>query len=134
MIKFRSIKFRSIKFRSIKIRSALAVTVLILIAACSGSSSSYSTTTSPTSGTGGTGAVTITAVTYSPNSLTVSQGSTVTWTNSDVGPHTVTSDGGLFNSGSIAPGGKYSYTFPSTGTFPYHCTIHPNMVGTIVVQ
>jgi plastocyanin len=43
-------------------------------------------------------------------------------------------DAGAWNSGSIAPGGSFSRTFSSTGTYSYHCSIHPNMAGTIVVN
>jgi plastocyanin len=64
----------------------------------------------------------------------VSAGTTVTWSNGDTITHTATADGGQFNSGAIAAGGKFSFTFQTTGTFPYHCTIHPGMVGTVVVQ
>jgi plastocyanin len=40
----------------------------------------------------------------------------------------------VWDSGSVAPGGTFSMTFPTAGTFPYHCGIHPNMVGTVTVQ
>ncbi|MGH9410633.1 MAG: plastocyanin/azurin family copper-binding protein [Vicinamibacterales bacterium] len=61
-------------------------------------------------------------------------GSTVTWTNTDSIPHTTTADGGQWNSGVIQPGAQFNFTFSSAGTFAYHCSIHPNMVGTITVQ
>jgi plastocyanin len=62
---------------------------------------------------------------------------TVTWTNNDTATHTATSDPGMamtWSSGSIAPGASFSQTFSTTGTFSYHCTIHPGMVGTVTVQ
>ena len=73
---------------------------------------------------------------FSPDTLTVILGvnSTVVWTNNDRSPHTVTSDAGLFSSGNLAPGQAYSYTFTSPGTYQYHCTYHPWMVGTVVVK
>jgi len=71
---------------------------------------------------------------FAPDSLTVSVGGTVTWTNSDSVAHTSTSDASGWNSGSVAPGGRFSFTFPTPGTFPYHCAIHPGMIGTVVVQ
>jgi plastocyanin len=80
------------------------------------------------------GASILTTTAYSPNPLTVDVGTTVTWTNNDVMPHTSTADGGLWNSGTIAPGGRYSYTFQAAGTFPYHCGLHPGMVGTVTVR
>jgi plastocyanin len=46
----------------------------------------------------------------------------------------VTSDTGAFDSGSLAPGAKFSFTFQTRGSFPYHCTPHPGMVATVVVQ
>jgi plastocyanin len=46
----------------------------------------------------------------------------------------VTSDSGAFNSGALASRATFSSSFPTAGTFPYHCTIHPGMVGTVVAQ
>ena len=71
---------------------------------------------------------------YVPDSITVSVGDTVTWTNSDSVAHTVTGDNGEFDSGTIEPGGQFSFTFETAGTITYHCTIHPNMKGTVIVQ
>ena len=72
---------------------------------------------------------------YSPASVSVSVGDTVTWTNNDAGvPHTVTSDTpGVFDSGNMATGATFSKTFTAAGTFTYHCNIHPSMTGTVVV-
>jgi plastocyanin len=61
-------------------------------------------------------------------------GTTVTWTNDDGVNHTVTSDQGAFDSGPLATGQTFSQTFNQAGTFTYHCTIHPSMQGTVVVQ
>ncbi len=80
------------------------------------------------------GASTRTTTAYAPNPITVSVGGSVTWTNNDSTTHTSTADGGAWNSGSIAPGGQFSRTFPSAGVFAYHCTIHPGMVGTVTAQ
>ncbi len=71
---------------------------------------------------------------FDPFTITVSAGTTVTWSNKDAVNHTVTSDTGLFDSGLIPKDGTYSHTFPSTGTFNYHCSIHTSMTGTVVVQ
>jgi plastocyanin len=71
---------------------------------------------------------------YNPTPLTVTAGTTVTWTNKDNMAHTVTSDAGTFDSGDIQPGSTYTYTFDSKGTFTYHCTVHPYMHGTVTVQ
>ena len=71
---------------------------------------------------------------FSPNPIDVAVGTTVTWTNTDVVSHTSTADGAAWNSGTIPANGQFSFTFPTAGTFPYHCTIHPGMVGTVTVH
>jgi len=71
---------------------------------------------------------------YNPDDVAVAVGTTVTWTNSDSIAHTSTSDANGWNSGIVAPGGRFSFTFQAPGTFSYHCTIHPGMVGTVVVR
>ena len=74
-----------------------------------------------------------TATPFSPKTLTVRAGTTVTWFNGDTVIHTITSDTGLFDSGNRAPGAFYNHTFAQAGTYAYHCTPHPSMTGTIVV-
>jgi plastocyanin len=76
----------------------------------------------------------MTTTAYAPNPISVSVGGSVTWTNNDATTHTSVANAGAWNSGSIAPGGQFSMTFPSAGTFPYHCSLHPGMVGTVTVQ
>jgi plastocyanin len=66
--------------------------------------------------------------------VTTTVGSTVRWVNNDNLTHTSTADGGAFNSGNIAPGAQFNFTFQSAGTFTYRCSIHPNMVATVTVQ
>jgi len=80
------------------------------------------------------GALTMTATAYAPNPVTVAVGGAVTWTNNDTTTHTSTGDGGTWDSGNIAPGATFTRTFSSAGSFRYHCTIHPGMVGTVNVQ
>ena len=116
------------------LRMTCALLLLTFAAACSSSST---TPSSPTNGTPVSmvnGSSTLTTTAYSPNPVTIAVGGTVTWMNNDVTAHTATDDSGTFNSGSIAPGGQFSRTYPSAGTFPYHCTLHPNMVGSVRVQ
>ena len=67
-------------------------------------------------------------------SITISAGATVRWTNYDLHTHTVTSDTGLWDSGELAPNNRHSYTFSKPGTYTYHCTVHPGMKGTVIVQ
>ena len=76
----------------------------------------------------------LTSTAYAPSPISIAAGDTLTWTNNDVTAHTSTGDDGSWNSGSIAPGASFSKTFPSAGTFVYHCTIHPGMVGTVTVR
>ncbi|MFH1181629.1 MAG: cupredoxin domain-containing protein [Candidatus Woesearchaeota archaeon] len=68
---------------------------------------------------------------FAPSAITVRQGATVTWTNEDSVAHTVVSDS--FESPSLAKGQTFSHTFDTAGTFTYHCSIHPNMTGTVTV-
>jgi plastocyanin len=71
---------------------------------------------------------------FMPMALTVKAGSTVTWVNKDDEPHSVVSDTGLFRSGGLDTKETYSYRFDKPGTYRFTCSIHPRMVGTIVVQ
>ena len=134
----------------------LALSTLLLLTACGGTTTSSGST--PTAAPGNTPTVTTTgtsptsngsAVTmttdssgsfaFSPMTLTIKVGTKVTWTNMTQAPHTVTSDDGTsFDSGISNPiaasGGTYSFTFTKAGTFPYHCQIHTSMKATIIVQ
>jgi plastocyanin len=71
---------------------------------------------------------------FNPTPLTVKAGSTVTWTNLDDEPHTVVSDTGMFKSGGMDTNESFSFKFDKPGTYHFTCSIHPRMVGTIVVQ
>jgi plastocyanin len=71
---------------------------------------------------------------FGPQTVTVPVGATVTWTNSDDIPHTSVSTDGVFKSKVLDTDEKFSYTFTKAGTYPYYCTIHPKMTGTVVVQ
>ncbi|MGH9144164.1 MAG: cupredoxin domain-containing protein [Vicinamibacterales bacterium] len=72
---------------------------------------------------------------YSPNPTTMRVGQTVAWKNGDTTAHTATQDAARFDSGTISAGATSSPLMMSTaGTFTYHCTIHPGMVGSLVVQ
>jgi plastocyanin len=80
-------------------------------------------------------AVTINNYTFMPAKITVHPGDTVTWTNQDSIPHTATSlDGKTFDSGAIDPDASWSYTFAKAGTYPYRCSIHPDMQGEVDVK
>ncbi len=71
---------------------------------------------------------------FVPADLTIELGTTVRWTNNDAVPHTTTSNGDTWDSGNMVPGGTFSFTFSSVGEYPYVCTIHPSMTGTITVE
>ncbi len=71
---------------------------------------------------------------FGPERLTVRAGTTVTWTNRDDIPHTVASKTGLFKSRVMDTDQSYSFTFATPGSYPYFCSLHPHMTGTIVVE
>ncbi|HEY4938171.1 MAG TPA: plastocyanin/azurin family copper-binding protein [Actinomycetota bacterium] len=73
---------------------------------------------------------------FTPPSVTASVGQTVAWVFQDTNPHTVTADDDSFTSPKVglANGKTYSHTFDKAGTYKYHCFIHPQMLGTVVVR
>jgi len=71
---------------------------------------------------------------YSPATIEVAIGATVTWTNEDSIIHTVTSRTGVFDSGSMSRGSNFSHTFVEAGNFEYYCIPHPSMVGHVIVK
>lgn len=78
--------------------------------------------------------VTIKDGAFSPQVITVKAGGTVIWTNKDSVAHTTKSDGTLlWDSGTIQAGGTYRHTFKAVGNYPYSCSIHPSMKGTVYV-
>lgn len=88
-----------------------------------------STAPSPTTVT-----ATITNGAITPSQISVGVGSTVTWMNNDTIAHSVVADGGAFNSGTIAPGGQFSFMFSTAGTFAYHDASSTSMTGTVIVS
>ncbi len=120
-----------------------------LVFGCGGSKGGYPTaggTTTTT--TGGPGAANVSIVEYSftPDTVTIKVGASVTWTNNGTVAHTATADGGAFDSGQLSSptgggaygggssGGTYTNTFGTAGTYTYHCANHPTtMKGTVVV-
>jgi len=65
--------------------------------------------------------------------VAIEPGTTVIWTNQGQVPHTVTADDGSFDSGELSPGDSYIVTFLGSGKLPYHCELHPEMVGSVTV-
>jgi len=72
--------------------------------------------------------------TFAPETLTVPVNSTVSWVNKDDIPHVIAANDGSFKSKALDTDQKYSYTFSKPGTYQYYCSIHPKMVGKVVVQ
>src|ERR1700722_309119 len=79
-------------------------------------------------------AVKIDNFTFAPQRVTVKAGTTVTWTNQDDIPHTVTSATKAFRSKALDTDDKFSFTFTTAGVYEYFCSLHPHMTGTIVVE
>jgi plastocyanin len=77
--------------------------------------------------------VEVTDFAFQPAVLTVHAGTRVTWTNRDEEPHTVTSTTGAFGSPGMERGDTFAWTFDKPGTYPYRCTLHPQMKATVVV-
>jgi plastocyanin len=72
---------------------------------------------------------------FSPNPIRITVGSTVSWTNATGPTHTATADRGAWTTGNIAPGATSSaISFPTAGTFTYHCAIHSSMTGSVIVS
>jgi len=80
-----------------------------------------------------TNVVSIENFAYSPAIATIKSGTTVTWTNRDQDPHTVTAMSGPFHSPVLNTGQSFRHTFTAPGRFDYLCTIHPFMTATVVV-
>jgi len=78
--------------------------------------------------------VSITNYKFDPATVTIKPGHMVMWTNKDTVAHTVTGDDGKWDSGKIEQGKTYSHTFSQEGKYTYHCSIHPNMKGTVEVK
>lgn len=72
--------------------------------------------------------------TFSPMTLEVNRGTTITWLNKDDIPHVVASTEGKFKSRAIDTDGSYTFTFTEPGTYEYYCSVHPKMTGKIVVK
>jgi len=83
---------------------------------------------------GGTNQVTIDNFSFTPQTLTVPVGTKVTWINKDDVPHTVTGDDKHFVSRALDTDQQFSFTFTTSGTNNYYCSVHPMMTGRIIVR
>lgn len=120
------------------LHSAMIGTITVLDAA--GNAPATSTTTSTEAGSGGGSspstsvAVEIIDLDYEPRTVTVQAGTEVLWTNTGIAPHTVTARDGSFTSELLQTGGQYRRVFDRAGSYEYFCTLHPDMVGTVIVE
>jgi plastocyanin len=71
---------------------------------------------------------------FTPPTLVVAAGTTVTWTNADDSPHTVREKEGKFKSAALDTDDTFSQTFAAPGEYQYFCSIHPRMVGQVFVK
>jgi len=105
------------------------IAVLSLAALWSGATASLAIAAEPD-----TAQIVIKDFMFMPMSITIKAGSTVTWANKDDEPHTVVSDTGLFRSGAVDTDETFTFKFDKPGTYHFTCSIHPRMVGTVVVE
>jgi plastocyanin len=124
----------------------IAILVALLVPSCGGSSTSTpaapqtpTTTTTPPPATG-VADLTITIIgdrqsmSFSPANATLKVGQTVAWRNTDTDLHTATQDSRGFDTGTVPRGGTSApLAMTTAGTFPYHCSFHPDMVATLSV-
>ncbi|MBI2630201.1 cupredoxin family copper-binding protein [Candidatus Pacearchaeota archaeon] len=72
---------------------------------------------------------------FNPSEITINKGETITWTNYDSAPHTITSDSNkALDSPTLNQGETFSYTFETSGNYNYHCSFHSSMKGKIIVR
>ena len=127
--------------RKLLILAVLGILGIVAVSGCT----SYNNSTTNNSSMGNMGnnsstsastsnIITIQNFAFSPATTTVKVGTKVTWTNQDSTTHHVVSDTGAFDSGNLNNGQSYSFTFTKAGSYPYHCSIHPSMTGTIIVK
>jgi plastocyanin len=124
---------KSVRLRTIAALSLLAMA--LFLAACTSGSTSGGPTSTASKGSTKPDTIIIQNFAFSPSSLTVEPGAIVTVTNKDQVTHTLTATKGSFNTGDIPGGSSKMFTAPNTpGTYPYICSIHQYMTGTLVVS
>jgi plastocyanin len=105
--------------------------ILLAAAACSSSSTAPANSCGSSSAAANVGATD--GLVFSPNHTAITHGQSVCWQNNGTTLHTVTDDGGAFNT-QLPTGQVFIHIYPAAGTFPYHCTLHSQMTGTITVN
>jgi plastocyanin len=128
---------------NIAILSVIAVIILVVVAIAlvllnnKSSDKTGNITSDSTSNSNGKLVVTdvkIKNMAFSPKTITIKAGSVVTWENNDTVLHTVTANNGEFTSENLESGETFSFTFNTSGTYTYKCTLHSGMSGTIIVE
>ena len=127
-----------IKDMSIRLNYIFLAGIIFSVIIFSGCSKNYNNPTSPVTNPG-TNEIIMQNIAFSPASKTIAVGTTIKWTNKDNTTHDVISGtpgnpSGLFNSGDFSMNGEFTFTFSQAGTFPYYCSHHAGMTGTIIVQ
>jgi plastocyanin len=118
-----------------KILSTTLILFTLLLAACSVSKSVLPAQASPVVPiTGNEPKVDISGFAFDPATITIKVGQSVTWTNLDSAAHTVTADDNSWKSDNLDQGGTFSRAFTTAGTYTYHCSIHVEMKGSVIVQ
>src|SRR5262249_10165840 len=134
-------KLNLYKFNTISISAvlaAIALTFLIVTLPPSALGQSKTTLVSIVKGSGSNPTM---KEPYNPSPINIAKGTTVTWTNHDNTAHTVTEGNPSgetppngFDSGMLAPGSVFTHTFATAGTVQYYCTLHPTMLGEVIVK
>ena len=109
------------------VRAALAAAILLFSGVAFAVAAQTGSAASDTS-------VSIDNYAFKAPTVTIAVGTAVVWTNKDDDPHTVTADDGSFDSKGLGQGDTYKHVFTKAGTYPYHCSAHPYMKGTVIVQ
>jgi plastocyanin len=153
-LSYTSCRRRAGKRQTLILMSALAMilAVGVFAGACGGSTggglyggggsttttvgeSTTASTPGTTAGGGAGGAqVVMKNTAFDPATVTIKAGESVTWTNQDAMNHAVTADNGEFKSSDLGQGATFTFKFDKAGTYAYHCSIHPSMKATVVVQ
>ena len=119
------------RLRSLARVGTFVAVIALATVSCGGDTTD---TTAQPGSSGSTASVTIDNFAFTPATLNVALGSTVTWRNAQGVPHTVTGDASEFDSAELPQDAEFSQSFDTAGEFAYHCEIHPNMKGTVVVE
>jgi plastocyanin len=111
----------------------VAFALLAAVVVVAGCTSSSNPSPGPVTSTAIQNNVSIQNYAFSPSAISIQKGANVTWRNDDSVQHTIVSDTQAFTSPTLNKGDAYTFQFNNTGTYPYHCSIHTYMTGTITV-